>query len=139
MNKITCDMCKDLLPLVKDGRAIAQIVVPELADVAETFAAEELQKWVGAMTGAYIPVEKPSAAKKDVATVYVGEGFAELLRKSHLAIVIFLFAFVGLRRFYPCSLHTLRDADLRSVFIVAHPDVSEMKVGGPRFVKMYAY
>lgn len=65
------------MPLVKDGRAIAQIVVPELADVAETFAAEELQKWVGAMTGAYVPLEKPFAAKKGIATVYVGREFAK--------------------------------------------------------------
>lgn len=62
--------------IVKGGRAAAQIVVPELADAAETFAAHEIQKWVGEMTGAFVPVEKPSAAKKGVATVYVGAEFA---------------------------------------------------------------
>lgn len=62
--------------LVKGGRAAAQIVVPELADAAETFAAHEIQKWVGEITGAFVPVEKPSAAAKGVATVYVGAEFA---------------------------------------------------------------
>ena len=62
--------------LVKDGRSAAQIVAPELADAAETFAAHEIQKWVGEMTGAFLPVEKPSAAVKGAATVYVGAAFA---------------------------------------------------------------
>ncbi len=33
------------MQLVKDGRSAAQIVAPELADAAETFAAHEIQKW----------------------------------------------------------------------------------------------
>ncbi len=52
------------MQLVKDGRSAAQIVVPELADAAETFAAQEIQKWVGEMTGAFLPVEKPSAVER---------------------------------------------------------------------------
>ena len=64
------------MQLVKGGRSAAQIVAPELADAAETFAAHEIQKWVGEMTGAFLPVEKPSAAAKGAATVYVGAAFA---------------------------------------------------------------
>ena len=64
------------MQLVKGGRSAAQIVAPELADAAEAFAAQEIQKWVGEMTGAFMPVEKPSAAAKGAATVYVGAAFA---------------------------------------------------------------
>ena len=52
--------------LVRDGMAVAQIVVPETADATETFAAHEIQKWVGEITGAFVPVEKTASAKEGV-------------------------------------------------------------------------
>ena len=63
--------------LVRDGRAAAQIVVPEVADATETFAAHEIQKWVGEITGAFVPVEKTASAKEGVPAVYVGAEFAK--------------------------------------------------------------
>ena len=44
------------LPLAKNGKAAAEIVLPEKADSTLKMAAEELQHWVKAISGAKLPI-----------------------------------------------------------------------------------
>ena len=44
------------LPLAKNGKAAAEIVIPEKADATLKMAAEELQHWIKAISGAKLPV-----------------------------------------------------------------------------------
>lgn len=54
-----------------------EIVVPDRAHPGERFAAEEIQNWVGRMTGRFIPVETPQTEKSKKGKIYVGSEFAK--------------------------------------------------------------
>ena len=64
--------------IVADGKVCGEIVVPRKdVHAAEEYAAEELQKWIGELTGAYVPVvfEAQTNAAASV-RVWVGAEFA---------------------------------------------------------------
>lgn len=64
------------LRVVGDGAAKAEIVVPDRAHAAERFAGEELQNWIGHLTGAFVPVVAERNAAADGAKLFVGAAFA---------------------------------------------------------------
>ena len=78
--------------IVENNRAKAEIVLPFFRSLNETeeYAAEELQKWIGSMTGAYVPVridhsvtETPYVSGKPLSDVkvriFIGASFARKL------------------------------------------------------------
>ena len=78
--------------IVENNRAKAEIVLPffRLLNETEEYAAEELQKWIGSMTGAYVPVridhsvtETPYVSGKPLSDVkvriFIGASFARKL------------------------------------------------------------
>lgn len=91
------------LNLVKDGKPVGEIIVPEDASKAEKFAADDLRRWVKEITGAEMPVFKtPTAAantklfigkklasewKKDLDELGGTDGFA--IRRKENCIYIF--------------------------------------------------
>lgn len=54
-----------------------EIVVPDRAHPGERFAAEEIQNWVGRMTGRFIPVETVKSESSGGEKIYVGAEFAK--------------------------------------------------------------
>lgn len=64
------------LRVVEDGAAKAEIVIPDRAHAAERFAGEELQNWIGHLTGAFVPVVEERNASADSTKLFVGTAFA---------------------------------------------------------------
>ncbi len=62
----------EAVTLVQGGRPQATIIVPQAAQPAERFAAEELQRYIAAVSGAILPVVKEGEAIRG-APVYVGK------------------------------------------------------------------
>ena len=66
--------------VVKGGKAQAEIVIPERANEMERYAAGEVSRWVGEITGVYVPVVLPAqtnAARK--VRLWVGRDWAKKL------------------------------------------------------------
>lgn len=61
--------------LVKDGKAAAEIIVAEQAPEPEQYAAQELQTWIGSITGAFVPV-RTYEDERVKTKLYVGRSFA---------------------------------------------------------------
>ena len=77
--------------LVEKGRAVAEIVVGNLRDMpeAQRYAAEELQHWVGEMTGAFVPIRRADEpAHEGVRTriLFVRLDRSQLFREDSKAI-----------------------------------------------------
>lgn len=66
--------------IVRNGRAVGAIVVDRRAHAAEQYAGEELQKWIGEITGAYVPVIYPEQTNATHGVrLWIGAGFARKL------------------------------------------------------------
>lgn len=63
--------------LVMAALVPAEIVVPERPHAGERFAAQELQTWIGKMTGRFIAVETPRSEGAAGCKVYLGAAFAK--------------------------------------------------------------
>jgi len=62
-------------PLVQDGKAVGEFVLPDPAAGAETFAANDVRDWIGKITGAIVPIlNAPSEARNE--KVFVGTAYA---------------------------------------------------------------
>ena len=59
-----------------------EIVIPDRAHPGERFAAEEIQNWVGRMTGRFIPVETRQTESPGKEKIYIGSEFAKKLFRS---------------------------------------------------------
>lgn len=68
---MTLALCACLAAIVP-----SEIVVPERAHPGERFAAQELQTWIGKMTGRFIAVETPRSEGAAGAKIFVGADFA---------------------------------------------------------------
>ena len=63
--------------VVSDGKAVGEIVIPRKCHEAETYAGQELQKWIGELTDAYVPLVYPPQTNAAAKTrVWVGAEFA---------------------------------------------------------------
>lgn len=73
--------------IVEDGMAKAEIVCPVKPHEAEKFAAAELGRWIGEMTGAYVPVRDGRTAAAERPRIYVGTAFAKPLFSRDLKAI----------------------------------------------------
>jgi len=65
------------LTVVESRVAQAEIVCPDRSHAAERFAADELSRWIGEMTGTYVPVRNETTATAGRPKLYVGTDFAK--------------------------------------------------------------
>jgi len=65
--------------LVKDGVPCAEIVVDARATAPERYAAQEIQRWVGEITDAFVPVKTDDGDLSASVKVFVGSAFARRL------------------------------------------------------------
>ena len=68
------------LDLVRDGKAVSTIVVPDQATETEQGAAEKLVKYLKMSSGAELPIVKESARPAD--TTIISMGKTEMARKA---------------------------------------------------------
>lgn len=72
--------------LVENGKALAEIVCAGTASDAEAYAAQELQRWIGEITGSFVPIVGKESADPAVKTrLYIGSQFARKLFGKDLA------------------------------------------------------
>ncbi len=60
---------------VRGGRAVSEIIVSQRAGEPELYAAQELQTWIGNITGAFVPVLKKCSGESNV-KIFIGREFA---------------------------------------------------------------
>ena len=63
--------------LVKDGKPCAEIVHDFRASEPVKYAAQELQRWIGEITDAFVPVKTTDGDLKAKVRVYIGAEFAQ--------------------------------------------------------------
>lgn len=73
--------------LVEGGVPCAEIVVDARATPPERYAAQEIQRWVGEITDAFVPVRTADGALSAPVKVYVGAAFARPLFPKDFAAI----------------------------------------------------
>ena len=63
--------------LVKDGKPCAEIVHDFRAPEPVKYAAQELQRWIGEITDAFVPIKTPDGDLNQKVRIYVGADFAQ--------------------------------------------------------------
>ena len=65
-------LAANAVEITRDGKAVADIAIPEKAVTSVQFAAEELQKFIKLMSGAKLEIVKENAQRKFKNRIYIG-------------------------------------------------------------------
>ena len=76
--------------VVSDGKAVGEIVIPRKSHEAETYAGAELQKWIGELTDAYVPLVYPPQTNAAAKTTSAAAASTAGSHSSPLAPLVFI-------------------------------------------------
>ncbi len=73
-NKPSPDSATPAIELVKNRRAVCEILLPSRASEPLAYGANELQRWIGIITGAYVPINPVPGSASIKTKIHLGTG-----------------------------------------------------------------